>query len=306
MEQILIMGSGAVGGYYGAYLADSDGPEVAFIARGAQYDAMKKTGLRITGKEERTVDPLSVYKDPALMEMVPDLVILAVKSHHTEEAIEQLKPVISKDTCFLSLQNGMENYEILSKAFGSRNVIRGFCKIGTEVTSPGVIEYRGQGALYFGEENGVLSNRILQLQKICENAGLKAIIPEDIRKEAWKKFIWNCVFNMMTGISGVTTDYIFKEEEAYTIAWQIFYEIQAIAGAGGVRISDEEGEDIIDASESLGAFLTSTAQDRRKGKRLEYDTFCGYVVRKADHYELEASINRSLYAQYRMIDMSGC
>lgn len=304
MQHVVIMGSGAVGGFYGALLAQVDGIEVTFIARGSHLEAMRKNGLRIIGMMNKRLDSIRVESDPARIPHPPDLVLMTVKSFDTKQAIEQLRPVVSSGTLILTIQNGLENYELLAEAFGNR-VIRGFCKIGAEVTSPGVIEYRGLSHVYLGEENGEPSNRVIQIQKIMEFAGIKATVSSEIRKEAWLKFLWNGIFNMLTGISKATTDLIYDDENAYKTAWQLFFEMQAIAGADGVIISDREGEKIIEETRKLGAFLTSTCQDRRKGKRLEYDAFCGYIVRRADACKLGVPATRTLFALYRMLEEMG-
>ena len=304
MQHIFIMGSGAVGGFYGALLAQADGMNVTFIARGAHLEAMKKNGLVITGLMNKRLDDIRAESDPARIHHPPDLVLMTVKSFDTKQAIEQLRPVVASGTLILTIQNGLENYELLAEAFGSR-VIRGFCKIGAEVTSPGVIDYRGLSHVFFGEENGEPSNRVIQIQKIMEYAGINATVSNKIRKEAWLKFIWNGIFNMLTGLSKSATNLVFEDGNAYKTAWQLFFEMQAVAGADGVIISDKEGGKIIDDTRNLGAFLTSTCQDRRKGKRLEFDAFCGYVVRKADAYKLGVPATRTLFALYRMLEKAG-
>ncbi len=304
MKHILIMGSGAVGGFYGAHLAQSEELMVTFVARGTHRDIMQKNGLRITGEMELHLDNLNVVGDPSDAPEPPDLVIVTVKSFDTREAIRRLRPVIKNNTQILTLQNGLENYEWLADAFGSSKVIRGFCRIGVEITEPGTIDYRGFSEVCFGEENGASSNRVLQLQKIFQYHGLACNVSPNIKKEAWLKFIWNGIFNMLTGLANVTIDRIFEEEHAYATAWQLFYEMQSVANVSGVSITNDEGAVIIDEAQDLGAFRTSTYQDRQRGKPLEFDAFCGYITRKAEIFELSTPANRTLYALYRMLPES--
>lgn len=302
MQYIIIMGSGAVGGFYGAHLAQAEGLDVTFIARGAHGEALRKKGLRITGLKEMHLPDIRSTENPSSVENPPDLVLVSVKSHDTSEAIGLLRPVIHSHTQILTIQNGLENYDRLCEAFGCENVIRGFCKIGVELTEPGVIEYRGLSGIVLGEEDGSLSNRVTQIRKTLEHAGIAARVSRGIRREAWLKFIWNGIFNMLTGLTGATTDRIFGDEHAYATAWQLFDEMQAVAGAQGILISTDEGRTIIDGTRELGAFRTSTWQDRRKGKRLEYDAFCGYITRRAADLELQAPVNRALFSLYRLME----
>lgn len=302
MQKILIMGSGAVGGFYGAHFARMDGLEVTFAARGAHLVALQRRGLRITGKTVMHLHPVHAVEDPSALEQPPDLVIVAVKSYDTPEAIRLIRPVVARHTQILTIQNGLENYELLTEAFGSSNVIRGFCKIGAELTAPGVIDYRGFSSVVFGEEDGSSSNRVLQLQKIMEHAGITVQVSRDIRRDAWMKFLWNGIFNMMTGLTGSTTDLIFEDEDAYAIAWQLFYEMRAVASAQGVRITEKDGAAVIEETRTFGAFKTSTWQDRQKGKPLEYDAFCGYIVRKGAAFKLAVPVNQTLFALYRLLE----
>ena len=304
MQNILIMGSGAVGGFYGGQLARIAGLNVTFVARGAHLRALQARGLRITGRTRLHLHPVHAVEDLSALDTAPDLVIVAVKSYDTPEAIRLLKPAVSTRTQILTIQNGLENYELLCDEFGSDRVIRGFCKIGAELTAPGVIDYRGLSSVVFGEEDGSQSNRVMQLQNIMERAGISVGVSREIRREAWLKFLWNGIFNMITGLTGATTDMIFDDEDAYAMAWQLFYEMQAVAGAEGVRITDKDGADVIEGTRAFGAFKTSTWQDRHKGKPLEYDAFCGYIVRKAAMYKLVAPVNQALFALYGLLEKS--
>lgn len=285
-------------------LAQSGTFEVTFVARGAHLQAMQSMGLRVTGKADIHIHPAqAVSTSPSEAPFdAPDWVIVAVKSFDTDGAIDYLKRVCGKQTQFLTLQNGLENYDKLVEAFGSERVVRGFCRLASEVTEPGVITFRGLSEVVIGEEDGSNSNRVLQLQKILEEAGINNKVSGEIKKKAWLKFVWNAVFNMLTGLGNTTIDRLYDDREAYATAWELFYEMQAVARGEGVVISDKEGEAIIDGSKSLGAFRTSTFQDRQKGKPLEYDAFCGYVVRRAEAADLRVPVHRTLYALYKLIE----
>lgn len=305
MKHILIMGSGAVGGFYGAHLAQTKGIEVTFIARGAHLDAMQKRGLEVTGEKKMRLYPVRAVEKPIDTDPSPDLILMAVKSFDTHKCLDHINRVIGQNTQILTLQNGLENYEMLADTFGAKKTIRGLCKIGVEVTAPGVIDYRGFSSVLFGEEDGSESERVISLQKTMEASGISSRISGNIQKQAWKKFIWNGIFNMMTGITGATTNKIFKYQECYDMAWQLFLEIRSIAKAEGVDISFDDGRKIIEQTKELGAFRTSTMQDRLNGKPLEYDAFCGFISRKAELYEINAPVNKSLFALYKMLEPAG-
>src|SRR5712691_8122379 len=164
--KIAIMGSGAVGGYFGARLAQA-GEDVNFIARGRQLAAMRQAGLRV---ESRRGDvhllPVRVVRDPASIGLV-DLVLFTVKLWSTEDAGRQLAPLIAPDTMVMSLQNGVDANGMLAGLVGREHLVGGVCYIAAVIDRPGVIQHTGQMArLIFGELGGRKKTR--RVEKFLE------------------------------------------------------------------------------------------------------------------------------------------
>src|SRR5262245_19034959 len=136
------MGTGGVGGYFGARLAAS-GQDVRFVARGAHLEAIKRDGLRITSKlNDLTVKDAKVSAHAA--ELGPaDFVMIAVKLWGTSEAIEAVRPLIGPGTVVASFQNGVGAIAALKKAFGDNPVLGGVAHIATTIGEPGVITHTG-------------------------------------------------------------------------------------------------------------------------------------------------------------------
>lgn len=300
-QYIMVMGAGAVGGFYGGCIAERTGSEVTLIARGAHREAIKKNGLTIRDKEGDRTIKVQAYDDPARAD-VPDLVLFTVKSYDTEEAIAQLSPAVSSETQILTLQNGIENYDKLTGAFGAGRVIQGFCKIGAGVPEPGVVAHRAFGSVTVGEQDGSVSGRIRKAEALFQKAGVPVRISTEITREVWLKFTWNCILNMVTAAANVTVEKIIKTKEGEELCYRLFNEIQNIAGKEGVTLEDEDGRKIIETSRELTGFETSTYQDRQKGKKMEYKAFTGALVRLADKHNLSVPHNRTLYALLEMID----
>lgn len=300
-KNIMVMGAGAVGGFFGGLIERSTDKKVVFIARGAHLEAMLLHGLRIKSEAGNKRIRVKASDDPSVMDEV-DLVLLTVKSYDTDQAIRQLRPVIGPDTQILTIQNGIENYEKLCRAFGQERVVQGFCRIGASISEPGTIKHSAMGNITIGNPAGDDESRLQALRQLFETAGIPCTISDDITREVWLKFAWNSIFNMVTTVAAVTVDQLFDHHESLKLCYDLFEEIQQVAAARDVHLSDEDGEKLIEEARSLSGFTTSTFHDRKQGKRLEYEAFTGAILRVANSEGLKVPANRTLYALLKLID----
>ena len=165
--RVLVMGSGGVGGYFGARLAQS-GCDVSFVARGRQLEAMRTTGLRVESPLGNLHLPhVRVSSSPADLGPV-DVVLFGVKLWDTEEAARLLGPVLGQDTAVVSFQNGVVKDDILKDILGPAHVIGGACYIAASIVEPGLIRHTGtMQKLVFGEYDGSESARVRQFRDAC-------------------------------------------------------------------------------------------------------------------------------------------
>ena len=301
IKQVMVMGAGAVGGYFGGRIAEHTGAKVSLIARGRHLKALQEKGLTLKSGDDLSQIDVSAFLNPEEAPS-PDLILFTVKSHDTEEAIQQITPIISEETQILTIQNGIENYLKLVEAFGSRRVIQGFCKIGAGVPEPGVVEHKAFGEITIGEQDGSVSERMNAIEKILIQAEIPVTVSSQITKDVWLKFAWNCLLNMVTAVGNVTVDQIFNHQESEQLCYDLFGELQQVAEKEGVELSDKEGKAILGSSKKLEGFETSTYQDRQKGKPMEYEAFTGAIVRLAEKHKVDVPCNRSLYALLKLID----
>jgi hypothetical protein len=172
--KIAVMGSGGVGGYFGAKLAHS-GAEVHFIARGAHLAAMGEHGLRIESPTgDLTIQPVNATDNPA--EIGPaDIVLFAVKLYDTEVAAEACRPLLGPETAVVTFQNGIDGLGVLRRVLGDAHVAGGVTYIAAGIAAPGVIRQTGAMArLIFGELDGTPSSRLQVLLDQCKSAGIEA------------------------------------------------------------------------------------------------------------------------------------
>jgi len=170
--KIAVMGSGGVGGYFGARLARG-GADVAFIARGSHLAAMREHGLTITGPDQFHIPEVTVTDDPATIG-VADLVIFAVKLWDTEAALTQIKPIVGPQTVVISFQNGVLKDDYLTRAFGAERIMGGVCYVATSIARPGVIHRTGLlERMVFGEFDGTSSPRANRFLEACQRGGIR-------------------------------------------------------------------------------------------------------------------------------------
>lgn len=288
-----------MGGYFGALLAAS-GNDVHLVARGRHLEAIQREGLHVESMQGTFTLKLPATANPADLEIVPDLIIFAVKSFDTVHTMQQIEHLAGPQTQILGLQNGVENYDILVSKFGANRVIRAFCRVGSEILTPGKILQTAFGLIQFGEEDGSRSERIVRLDETLSSASINSIVSGDIRRDVWLKFSWNSLFNVLTGLLSTTVIHLYNEE-TLELMHRMGAEIVSIATAEGIGLTMDDIRNTINKASGLGEFRTSTFQDRYKGKRLEYDAFTGAIVRYGLKHNIPTPEYRSLHALYKAI-----
>src|SRR5262245_8998861 len=193
------MGSGGVGGYFGARLVKG-GADVHFVARGAHLAAMRERGLAIEGGPAPLHLPkVNVTDDPRTIGPV-DMVMFCVKLWDTESAARQLLPIMTPGTGVISFQNGVQKDDMLRPIFGDQALMGGVAYVGTHIGRPGVIAQTGSvERLVFGEYHGRRSARVEAFYEACKRGGINAEISDDVRRSIWEKYV------ALVAMSGATT-----------------------------------------------------------------------------------------------------
>jgi 2-dehydropantoate 2-reductase len=180
--KIAIVGSGGVGGYFGARLAAS-GQDVTFIARGSHLQALQKEGLKVrSALGDLHLPDVKATSDTSVVGPV-DVIMIAVKLWATEEAAAAAKPMIGPNTVAVSFQNGVVAVDTLLPILGKEHVMGGVANIAALIEEPGVIRHNGNMAnLFFGELDGKPSPRSQALQVACKIANVQAELVGDINR----------------------------------------------------------------------------------------------------------------------------
>jgi 2-dehydropantoate 2-reductase len=195
--RIVVLGSGGIGGYYGALLAKA-GHEVSFIARGAHLEAMQTRGVTVRTPEGVSTIPVTAVADTKTIGTT-DLVLFCVKSYDTEPAAQALAPLMARDTTVITLQNGVDNVEAIATVVGSKAVLAGSVYVALQLVSPGVIlRTGGEGRVVFGEVGGAVTERVQRIAGAFQQSGVPHQVSTDINRVLWEKFLF------IAGIGGVT------------------------------------------------------------------------------------------------------
>jgi 2-dehydropantoate 2-reductase len=290
--RIAIIGAGGVGGYFGARLAEA-GAEVSFVARGAHLAAIRRTGLRLESpKGHLHLARISATDDPSTIGGV-DAVLLTVKMYDLEPAAASLRPLLEPDTVVITLQNGVEAVDIVSRHVGRPQVAGGVAYISAVIDEPGVIKHTAMDSLIFGELDGRRSERLTRLEQACLAAGFSARVSGAIQQDLWAKFARLSVFSGMTAVTRSTMGVLRSDPELYAMLKAACEETIRVGRAHGVALPDSVMTEIVAMVESLPfQAKASMLEDLERGKRLELPWLSGGVVRLGDAVGVPTPIHR--------------
>ena len=300
--RILVLGAGAVGGYFGARLAEG-GHDVTFVARGENLDALRQGGLTVR-LAERTLRlaPVHAVGDPAHASR-PDLVLVCVKSYDTAAAAAALRPAVGPETIVLSLQNGIENEAVLASELGLPPLLIAFTRIGVALVAPATIAYSGRGTIVFGEPCGRETPRARRVADALAAANVPCQLHADVLVPTWEKLAWNAGFNAVTTLTQSSVAEVLAQPASRDLVVAAMEEVDAVATALGIRVRRTRTEAVLAESVSgLPDFETSMLQDYRRGRRLEHDALNGAVVRAAARAGVPVPVNRLVLALLARLD----
>jgi 2-dehydropantoate 2-reductase len=289
------MGSGGVGGYFGARLAQA-GCDVAFIARGAHLAALREIGLVVESKLGNvSISNVAATDDPATLGPV-DLVIISVKLWDTETAARAISPIVGPATAVLSLQNGVQKDDVLRHLVGDKPIVGGICYISATIARPGVISHTGTvQKIVFGEYDGQRSQRAKAFLEACRRAGIDVELSLEIRKAIWEKFVF------LVGLSAATTSIrlpigpIRENPRTRGFLLDVMREVVAVGRTHGVTLSAEYAEDLLAFYDGLPAEMAASMyHDLERGNRLEVDWLSGAVVELGQTAGIPTPLNRAV------------
>ena len=309
--RIAVMGTGGVGGYFGAKLAKS-GNDVAFVARGAHLDAMRRQGLRIqsAGGDIELRDVVAT-DDPSSLAPV-DVVMFCVKLWDVESAATRIAPLLGARGVVIPFQNGIDSPEMLRRILGEDRVLGGIAYIAATIAAPGIIAQTGSMAkLRVGAfaaphpsplpasraEGAHPSHRAHDFVRACTDAGVNAELAPDIRRALWEKFVFLTALSGVTALSRQPVGGVRSDQDLRAAFAASMHETVALARAQNVTLPDDFLPTQMRALDRLPAEMRSSMQnDLLAGRRLEAPWLCGRVAELSAQAGLAAPVNATIYA----------
>jgi 2-dehydropantoate 2-reductase len=298
-----IVGSGAVGGYFGAKLA-RNGQDVTFIARGAHLAAIRQSGLRVESPKLGDFVVHAPAEDNPERVGPVDVVLFAVKAYDNPDALRLLPPLIGPETVVVTLQNGVDSADEVAAAVGEAHVLGGTTYVATALEAPGVIVQTGvHRSIIFGEVFGDRSRVSARVHRIAD-----AMSPADIQITAvadglvpiWDKFVYLAPFSGFTGAARLPIGGIWTDPHVREMFYAAAREIAALAAAEGVQISPDRFERLQEYMDNIPPTTRSSLLiDLEMGKRIEVEALQGAAVRRAARHNLPVPIVATLYAVLR-------
>jgi len=301
--RIAIVGSGALGGYYGALMAHH-GYDVRFLMR-SDYQVVKAQGLTVRScRGDFHLDQVDCYRRPEEIGLV-DLVFIGLKTTADFRFRELLTPLMGPDSLALTVQNGLGNDDKLAKIFGPRRIAGGLAFLCANRIAPGVIKHLDYGHMHIGNYQQPPDDRLHQISQIMLNSGIDCKVVANLLLAQWRKLVWNVPFNGLSALLDMTVDQIIADDKLVDRAASLMKEVQAAAQTQGLMIHDDDLEQMLAYTYKMEPYYTSMHLDRRNGHPLEIESIIGEPLRRGQNQGVEMPAMARLYQGLKAIETGG-
>ncbi len=300
-----ILGTGALGGYYGACLQRA-GLEVHFLLH-SDYEQVKEQGLVVESPNGNfTLPQVNAYTDAATLPPC-DVVIVALKTTYNHLLPQMLPSVVKEDGLVLVLQNGLGIEEEVARMVGSKRVMGGLCFLCSNKVGPGHIRHLDYGEITLGEytpnyQTGGITQRMRQIAAEFEQAGIAIKLAEDLLLARWQKLVWNIPYNGLSVVLNATTDELMADQYTRSLAQQLMAEVVAGAATANRMISDRFIDQMLDYTEKMTPYRTSMKIDYDEKRPLEVEAIFGNPLRVATAAGVDLPLISMLYRQLKFLD----
>jgi 2-dehydropantoate 2-reductase len=298
IEKVAIIGAGALGAAYGSILYEMDPRCVCFIASGARYEKLKREGVVVNGKPYTIAVVSPEEATPA------DLLLVAVKHHHLDQAIGEMKKAAGPGTTILSVMNGIDSEERIGAVYGMDKVVYGLT-LGIDAVRDGnSVNYTNQGRIFFGEaKNADMTDRVRRIHELFDRAGIAHVIPPDMIRSLWFKYMVNVGANQASAVLRANYGALRSSPEAMDLMDSAMREVITIAGAIKVDLGEKDIGEWYKVLEGLNPEgKTSMFQDVEAGRKTEVEMFAGTVIELGKRYGVATPVNQRLFDDLKRIE----
>src|SRR5260221_6771602 len=290
--RILVLGAGAVGGYFGGRLAEA-GKDVTFLVRGPRAAALNQHGLKVES-------PLGDFQVPVKVATADrvggpyDLVILTAKHYDLDAAIDAIRPGAGAETAVLPLLNGLVHLDTFDAAFGAQRVLGGVAYVGAVLEADGSIRHVNRlSGIAFGERSGGISGRAKAIEQLFANTPVSAPANDNIMLEMWEKFVFISAMAGMNCLMRGNIGEIMATQDGKALIVEALAECQRVAEAAGYSPRPQSRERVQALlTERGGVNSASMRQDLEAGRRTEADAIIGDMLRRARGFGIDMPVLR--------------
>ena len=292
-----------MGSLLGARLAKTAVDLSLFSTNREHMEAIQKDGLFIEELDGTvTSHRIPCFTGLSQIPAKPDLVLVVVKTYATEAAVSSVLPLRHPSTLFLTLQNGIGNWERIAALAGEKAVLAGSTAQGATLVGPGRVRHGGNGPTYFGEPKGPASDRARALAQMLKDAGLVADTSDNVEQLIWEKLIVNVGINAITALTGIRNGVIADLPVGSVLCRSAVEEAVRVAVARGFPIQPDMADRVLGVARATARNRSSMGQDADRKKRTEIDAINGAVAGFAEELKIDAPVNRTLTALVKVME----
>ena len=301
-----ILGTGALGGFYGAKLQKS-GLEVHYLLK-SDYQQVRENGLIIESKDgDFTLPQVNAYNNVEKMPQC-DVVIVSLKTTQNQLLRDLLPPIVKDNGTVLVLQNGLDIEAEVAEIVSNVSIIGGLCFLCSNKVAPGHIHHLDYGQITLGEytSNYQLTGITQKMREVTadfENAGISIELLEDLLLGRWKKLVWNIPYNGLSVILDARTDELMADIHTRQLVENLMWEVAAGAKSTGRIIPESFIQTMLDYTIKMKPYRTSMKIDFDECRPLEIEAIFGNPFRKAEAAGVYLQQIRCLYQQLKFLDL---
>ncbi len=299
IRKVAILGAGAMGAYFAGRFFDAAGFSTVLIAKEDRFDKLRNNGLIINGKPYTI--PV-IHPDKAISPL--DLIIVALKNHHLEKAVQGLEKLIGDSTMIISVMNGLESEKYIGSIYGMDKMLYTI-SVGIDALRQGNrITYTKPGKHYFGDAvNARLSQRVLRVQEAFDRAGIVYETPEDMIRMLWWKFMINVGMNQASAAMRAPYGIFQTSLAAQSLMEALMKEVVALAYVMDVNLTNRDIEEwypFLNVLSPQGK--TSMLQDIEAKRKTEVEIFGGKVVELGRTHGVQTPVNQAVFQIIRVLE----
>jgi 2-dehydropantoate 2-reductase len=272
---------------------------VSFVAGGNRFERLRKEGLIVNGK--RYFIPVVLPED---LSAPADLIIVAVKYHHIDDAIRDMRNRVGAETAIISVMNGIESEERIGAVYGMEKVLYAV-SVGIDALREGNhVNYSNQGKIFFGEaRNAFLTDRVKHIQALFDRAGINYETPPDMIRILWWKFMINVGINQASAVLRAPFLVFQTSEEARNMMESAMREVIRLSKKAQVNLTEEDIKRFNEILLDLNPHgKTSMLQDVEADRKTEVEMLAGKVITLGRQYNVPTPVNQRLFDLIKKIE----